>query len=70
MVCVLTAVTSLKDGQTVSIVKELTERLSLATPLLVTMTVQSLYDPSARAVKVILLFPSEAVLFELLQLPP
>ena len=70
MVCVLTAVTSLKDGETVSIVKELTERLSLATPLLVTMTVQSLYDPSARAVKVILLFPSEAVLFELLQLPP
>ena len=66
----LTAVTSLKDGETVSIVKELTERLSLATPLLVTMTVQSLYDPSARAVKVILLFPSEAVLFELLQLPP
>ena len=70
MVCVLTAVTSLKDGETVSIVKELTDRLSLATPLLVTLTVQSLYDPSARAVKVILLFPSEAVLFELLQLPP
>ena len=66
----LTAVTSLKDGETVSIVKELTERLSLATPLLVTMTVQSLYDPSARAVKGILLIPTEAVLFELLQLPP
>ena len=65
-----TTVTSLRDGAVVSIVKELTDRLSLAMPLLVTLRVQLLYVASARASKVIVLLPEEAELVELLQLPP
>ena len=38
--------------------------------LSVTVMVQSLYDPSARALKVIALLPVEAEEVELLQFPP
>ena len=73
LVGVVTAVTSLRVGAVVSIVKELTGRLSLAMPLKsgdVTLTVQSLYVSSGRALKVIVLLFSSASVVELLQLPP
>ena len=63
--------TSLSVGPVVSITKVLTESAVLALlALSVTIIVQSLYDPSARALKVIALLPEEAEEVELLQLPP
>ena len=47
------------EGAVVSIIKELTERTLLVLLLLVTVIVQ-LYEPSARALKVIVLFPAVA----------
>ena len=66
---VVTGVTSLSDGATVSIVKELTESGLLVLLLFVTVTVQ-LYVPSASALKVIGLLPAEAAEVELVQSPP
>ena len=66
-----TAVTSLSVGAVVSITKVLTESAALALlALSVTVMVQLLYVPSARAVKVMVLLPEEAEDVELLQLPP
>ena len=66
-----TAVSSLSVGAVVSITKVLTESAVLALlALSVTVMVQSLYDPSARALNVIVLLPTEDELSELLQLPP
>ena len=71
LVGVVTAVTSLSVGAVVSIVKELTERLSLVLfEVSVTVMVQSEYVPSDRVLKVIVLLSAEAVVVELLQLPP
>ena len=65
-----TAVSSLSVGAVVSITKVLTESAVLALlALSVTIIVQSLYDPSASALKVIALLPEEAEEVELLQLP-
>ena len=58
-------------GEVRSIVKEVTERLSLVLlALSVTEILQLLYVPSARALKVILLLPATAVLLSLSQFPP
>ena len=66
-----TGVTSLSVGAVVSIVKELTDKLSLVLLLLsVTVMVQLLYVPSAMALKVIVLLSTVASVVELLQLPP
>ena len=66
-----TAVTSLSVGAVVSITKILAVKVLLALlALSVTTMVQLLYDPSARALKVMALFPEEAEEVELLQLPP
>ena len=66
-----TAVTSLRVGEVVSITKVLAVKVLLALlALSVTIIVQSLYDPSASALKVIALLPEEAEEVELLQLPP
>ena len=55
----------------VSIVKELTERLSLVLfEVSVTVMVQSEYVPPDKVLKVIVLLSAEAVVVELLQLPP
>ena len=72
LVAVGMGVTTLSDGAVVSIVKVLTERLSLTTPLVeVTLRVQSLYVLSARALKVIVVLLSPTVVLSLLvQLPP
>ena len=67
----VTAVTSLSVGAVVSIVKELTERLSLVLfEVSVTVMVQSEYVPPDKVLKVIVLLSAEAVVVELLQLPP
>ena len=71
LVGVVTAVTSLSVGAVVSIVKELTERLLLELlALSLTVIVQLVYVPSDRVLKVIVLLSAEAVVVELLQLPP
>ena len=71
LVGVDTAVTSLRVGAVVSIIKVLAVKVLLALlALSVTIMVQLLYDPSARALKVIVLLPEEAEEVELLQLPP
>ena len=58
-------------GGVVSIVKELTERLSLTTPLLVvTLILQLLWVPSGSALKVTVLLSAVAEVVELLQAPP
>ena len=63
--------TSLSVGPVVSITKVLTVKVLLALlALSVTIMVQSLYEPSARALKVMALFEAEAEEVELLQLPP
>ena len=57
-------------GAVVSIVKELTERLSLTTPLLVvTLILQLLWVPSGSALKVTVLLSAKAVSLSLLQTP-
>ena len=67
----MTAVTSLSVGAVVSIVKELTESELLVLPKLsVTVIVQLVYVPSARALNVIVLLEAVAAVVELLQLPP
>ena len=71
LVGVDTAATSLRVGEVVSITKVLAVKVLLALlALSVTTMVQSLYDPSARALKVMALLPEEAEEVELLQLPP
>ena len=71
MVGVVTAVTWDKVGAVVSIVKELTVKLSLVLlALSVTEISQLLWVPSARALKVIVLLSAVAEVVELLQLPP
>ena len=66
-----TAVTSLSVGAVVSITKVLAVKVLLALlALSVTIMVQSLYDPSDRALKVMALLPEDAEEVELLQLPP
>ena len=71
MVGDVTAVTSLSAGPVVSIVKELTDSVVLVLlALSVTDIVQLLYVPSANSLKVIVLFPTDADVVELLQLPP
>ena len=65
-----TAVTCVRDGAVVSIVKVLTDKLSLVLlSLSVTLIVQLSYVPSARVLKVIGLLPALAEVSELLQLP-
>ena len=67
----VTAVTSLSVGIVVSIVKELTESELLELLVLsVTVIVQLVYVPSARALNVIVLLEAVAAVVELLQLPP
>ena len=67
----MTAVTSLSVGAVVSIVKELTESELLELLVLsVTVIVQLVYVPSARALNVIVLLEAVAAVVELLQLPP
>ena len=67
----MTAVTSLSVGIVVSIVKELTESELLELLVLsVTVIVQLVYVPSARALNVIVLLEAVAAVVELLQLPP
>ena len=71
LVGVDTAVTWLSVGAVVSIVKELTDKMSLVLlALSVTVMVQLLWVPSARALKVIVLLSAVAEVSELLQLPP
>ena len=66
-----TAVTCVSDGAVVSIVKVLTDKLSLVLlALSVTLIVQLLYVPSVRVLKVIVLFSTLAEVSELLQEPP
>ena len=58
-------------GAVVSIIKELTESVSLVFPALsATLIVQSLYVAELSVLKVISLFPDDAEEVELLQLPP
>ena len=58
-------------GAVVSIIKELTESVSLVLPALSdTLIVQSLYVAALSVLKVITLFPDDAEDVELLQLPP
>ena len=71
MVGVVTAVTWDKVGAVVSTTNVFTFKAVLACPKeSVTVIVQLLYVPSARALKVIALLPAEAEEVELLQLPP
>ena len=66
-----TAVTIVSDGAVVSIVKVLTDKLSLVLlSLSVTLIVQMSYVPSARVLKVIGLLLTLAEVSELIQLPP
>ena len=66
-----TAVTCVSDGAVVSMVKVLTDKLSLVLlALSVTLIVQLSYVPSARALKVIGLLLTLAEVSELIQLPP
>ncbi len=66
-----TADTWLSEGAVVSIVKALTDKLSLVLlALSVTLILQSLYVPSDKVLKVIVLLPAMAEVSELLQLPP
>mgnify|MGYP003324560644 FL=1 len=65
-----TAVTSLSVGAVVSITKVLTVSAMLGLlALSVTVILQSLWDPSGRALKVIVLLESVAAVVELLQFP-
>ena len=58
-------------GAVVSIIKELTESVSLVFPALsATLIVQSLYVAALSELKVISLLPDDAEEVELLQLPP
>ena len=71
LVGVVTAVTWLSVGAVVSRTNVFTFKAVLALPTeSVTVIVQLLYVPSARALKVIALLPAEAEELELLQLPP
>ena len=67
-----TGVTWFSDGAVVSMVKELTERLSLVTLLVVTLMVQLSCVPSPRELKVTVLLslPTAEVLLSLSQFPP
>ena len=68
-----TGVTWFSDGTVVSMVKELTDRLSLVLlALVVTLMVQLSYVPSPRALKVTVLLslPTAEVLLSLSQFPP
>ena len=65
-----TAVTSLSVGAVVSITKVLTvSALLRLLALSVTVILQLLWDPSGRALKVIVLLESVAAMVELLQFP-
>ena len=65
-----TAVTSLSVGAVVSITKVLTVSALLGLlALSVTVILQSLWDPSGRALKVIVLLEAVAAVVELLQFP-
>ena len=65
------AVTSLSVGAVVSITKVLTVSALLGLlALSVTVILQLLWDPSGRALKVIVLLESVAAVVELLQFPP
>ena len=65
-----TAVTSLSVGAVVSITKVLTVSAMLGLlALSVTVILQSLWDPSGRALKVIVLLEAVAAVVELLQSP-
>ncbi len=63
-----TAVTSLSVGEVVSITKVLTDKVLELLALSVTITLQ-LYDPSPRALKVIVLLEADAEELELLHPP-
>ena len=57
------------EGAVMSIVKLSTERLSLGTPLEVTLILQFQWRPSLKALKVMVLLSASAELSELLQSP-
>ena len=57
------------EGAVMSIVKLSTERLSLVTPLEVTLILQFQWRPSLKALKVMVLLSASAELSELLQSP-
>ena len=66
-----TAVVSVRAGALVSMVNEVTANGVEALPAVsVTVTVQSLYVPSVRVLKVIRLAPDAATVVVLEQLPP
>ena len=62
-------VKELTEGAVMSMVKLSTERLSLVTPLEVTLILQFEWSPSLKALKVMVLLSASAELSELLQSP-
>ena len=65
----VTNVVASRVGGVVSMVKLSTERLSLVTPLEVTLILQFEWGPSLKVLKVIVLLSAEAELSELSQSP-
>ena len=62
-------VKELTEGAVMSMVKLSTERLSLVTPLEVTLILQFEWSPSLKALKVMVLLSASAEVSELLQFP-
>ena len=69
LICVSDIVKESTEGAVMSMVKLSTERLSLVTPLEVTLILQFVWGPSLKALKVIVLLSAEDELSELLQSP-
>ena len=69
LIAVSDIVKELTEGAVMSIVKLSTERLSLVTPLEVTLILQFQWRPSLKALKVMVLLSASAELSELLQSP-
>ena len=65
----VTNVVAARLGAVVSMVKLSTERLSLVTPLEVTLILQFVWGPSLKALKIIVLLSASDELSELLQSP-
>ena len=69
LIAVSDIVKELTEGAVMSIVKLSTERLSLVTPLEVTLILQFEWRPSLKALKVMVLLSASADVSELLQSP-
>ena len=69
LIAVSDIVKELTEGAVMSIVKLSTERLSLVTPLEVTLILQFEWRPSLKALKVMVLLSASAEVSELLQSP-